>query len=125
LDMTPDASITTMTATGFAATVPTPSYWAARMGNLVILNVAAFTGTSNSTSFGLGTLPVAYRPARTQVIALAGITLENNSASVLTCGVTIASTGVLAMVLNGSSAGWTSSGTKGANNGFTVCYNLL
>jgi hypothetical protein len=92
---------------------------------MVILNVGAFTGTSNSTSFGLGTLPASFRPARTQVIALAGIGLENNTASVLTCGVNIASTGVLTMALNGSSTGWTSSGTKGADNGFTVCYNLI
>ena len=56
----------TLTATGFSGGAPSGTTKYIRVGSLVLLTIPAIFGTSNATSFTLGTIPAALRPASTQ-----------------------------------------------------------
>lgn len=111
----------TVTGTGFAATAPTGTAYWARYGNIVVLNLPAFNGTSNSTSFGLTGLPAAIQPPRPNNVAVNF--LEDNGAAT-TGAAQINGSAITFFKGTSTSASWTASGTKGLSAANTVVYQL-
>lgn len=115
----------TGTLTGFAAGPSVACRWQ-RFGNMVMLTVGTGNSTSNSTSFGMSGLPADIRPTAgftTQRKPLAYQTLADNSVALTTAlTVSVETGGTLVFYTNGSSTGFTASGTKGVNQLFVITY---
>lgn len=99
-------------------------------GSFVSLNLpySAFTSTANS--FTYAGLPAILQPATNKVLPL-GV-MQNNTAVASNAQAWLGSTGTITFLLNGSSSGWTTSGTKGCGFlsgplqiGNSICYSLL
>lgn len=122
IDMTPDQGTFTGTITG-CTTSPTGTCRWVRIGQLVMLFIPIITGTSNATTFTMTGLPAAIQPARTMMFPVGD--LEN--ASVFTgtfAGQVAAASGTVTFFFNGSSSGFTNTGTKGFSSEQVVCWTL-
>lgn len=114
----------TATLNGVTAAV-TGSVLYRQTGHLVTLYVtSALTGISNSTGTSISGMPVSIRPVATQVVT--SVNMEDNgatiggTASIATSGVVTFGTGI-----NGNTAGFTASGTKGLQAGWSVTYSVV
>jgi hypothetical protein len=102
-------------------------------GNTVNINLPYCAFTSTATTFSLTGMPAGLQPATNKVIPLA---VMQNNGSLITTGAAAFSTGaygsgVIQLLNNGNSAGWTASGVKGIGYqsglfqiGVTLGYNL-
>jgi hypothetical protein len=113
----------TGTATGMSGTVNATVRYQ-RIGNIVILNSGALSGTSNATSFTMTGIPAGIAPSQhTGPIATAAC--SDNSAIVNDVSAFITASGTtLTFQKSGNSSGFTASGSKGFALGFTVTYML-
>lgn len=98
----------TLTATGMT-TSPTGTAYATRIGRIVYLTIPFITGTSNSTSFTLTGIPSGWQGIRSENCPLA--ISDNNTVNEYD-NYAVPNAGTITMYRNGSSTGWTSSGTK-------------
>jgi len=114
--------------TGFAATAPAPTCYYAKAGNLVVLYIPTFSGTSNATSFTITSVPSAIQPIRAQTHDVIDYGITDNSAtltrasgSYISCTVSGSS---VTLYKNNSAFGFTNSGTKGVAVAFPLVYLL-
>lgn len=116
----------TGTLAGFSGTAPSDTCRYTRIGDAVVLWVppgsGGFNGTSNASSMIMSGVPAAIRPARTQYCAIPDVT--DNGSIVTGAHVAVSSIGEVTFFLDGSSTGFTSSGTKGTAHGFAISYLL-
>lgn len=118
----------TGTLTGYASP-PTGTIRYCAMGGIVALYVptaaSGFSGTSNATSMTITGMPAAIKPARTQIVQFPGVgdnsALIGDGEQILA---QIGTDGVITFLINGSSTGFTASGTKGTGLGGTITYLL-
>jgi hypothetical protein len=87
------------------------------------------TGTSNSTSYKLGSVPSYLVPASGRIgdISVADGCLVDNGTAILVAGgsaAIAASDGVSAIVFSKNAASWTASGSKGTNSTFQLVFSL-
>lgn len=127
VDLTPDTNTYTGTLTGVNATV-TNTMKVSRQGNITcIYTDTDFTGTSNSNAMTItGTIPAGFAPAANRVVAV-GNMQDNGVSSQIVGQATIAAGGTITLAkLNAtpvaSSTNWTTSGTKGINAGWSMCF---
>lgn len=121
VNMSPDTGTFTETyATGFTTTPTASAVWT-KMGNLVCLVLPTLSATSNATGFTITGLPTVIQAVRTQRVSIGGI--QDNGTIVGTGGVSVTNSGTLTMTFNGSSTGFTGTGTKGLTAS-TFCYIL-
>jgi hypothetical protein len=119
VDITPDASSFTETyATGFTTTPTATAIWS-RNGNQTCLFLPTLSATSNATGFTITGLPAVIQPTRTQRISLGGV--QDNGTLSGSGGIQVTASGTLTLILNGNSAGFTATGTKGLT-ATTFCY---
>ncbi len=125
VDATVDTGTVTLTPTG--VTSPSPATvtgtWA-RFGNLVIWQIPACTGTSNSTAFTFtGTIPSAIVPETTR---WSPVTLIEDAGSVSAAQMSASVSGsAISFAKNGSTSGFTNSATtKGISSNTSFAYNL-
>lgn len=111
----------TGTITGVTATIQGPVLYR-QTGHLVTLYLsAALTGISNSTGLTLTGMPVGIKPGNAQVVG--SFNMEDNgatiggTASVSTAGVVTFGSGI-----NGNVSGFTATGTKGLQAGWSITY---
>lgn len=110
----------TITLTGVSGTVTaTASY--VRTGRQVSLALPQITGTSNSNAATVTGLPAGIRPTFEQIV-WGGFWLNNGAFASQRVDAVVTNTGTLVFYLNGSSTGWTSSGTKGLNGTCILSY---
>lgn len=128
--VTSNGSFTGTLSNGFTTT-PTGTIYYRKVNNIVHLwATAALIGTSSSGVFTLSGLPVALRPASTKLV-LTGAVRDNGVEQMLAQAI-VAATGDIdfrlaavsgtSVVANGS--GFTTSGSKGINQGWTISYAL-
>ena len=115
----------TTTATGITETAREWTVTWERIGRLLLLEITgSFSGgTSNATSFLFpGPAPVEIRPVTTAVRPSPAGTLLNNGVIEPGLQAVMELDGSITWYRNGSSSGWTNTGTKGfgANPSFTV-----
>lgn len=121
IDMTPDQSTFTGTLTGLTTSPTTTCSWV-RMGNLVTIKFTSATGTSNANTFTVtGTIPSSITPTTPALIAVPVGGLEDNTVVSNTFACLVGSN-VITFFLNGSSTGFTNSGTKGIFSAFQITY---
>lgn len=111
----------TATITGMTATVTGTAYYTI-IGNTVILDLPALTGTSNTTGCTITGLPAAIQPATTKTFAV--ITEDSTSAqlSIMQLG---GGTGTITLWRQATPlVTFTNSGTKGLSSGASVSYTL-
>lgn len=101
----------TVTLTGVSGTV-TGSASYVRHGRHVALVIPQLTGTSDSTAMTLTGMPAAITPSFEQV-TWGGLVTNNGAVAPQRCDAFLATSGVISLALNGSTTGWTSSGSKG------------
>ena len=121
LDDYQENNAATLTATGMT-TSPTGTLEYTIIGDTVIANIPAISGTSNSTSFTLTGLPAEATPAAGK--ACVAIVQDNGAAAVAgLCE--IGSSGVITFgaTLNTTTTSFTASGTKGCRQ-CMVCWKL-
>jgi hypothetical protein len=126
----PGCTSSTWTATpGGFSSVAAQTLKYSKCGNIVVVLVPQFTGTSNSTSFSIGALPAAIQPLSTQA-AFCG-SMEDNSVGFLeaTAVVSGGSIGfslwtVVSTHIQESSIAWSSVGTKGNSNPCAIAYSV-
>lgn len=119
-----DQTIFTGTLTGMTTTIQ-GNVNVNRVGSLVIIDItAAITGTSNTTAMTMTGVPAAYRPT-TSARILASVGMQDNGAqvggvaSISTAGVITFGTGI-----NNNTTGFTASGFKGLQAGWTLAYAI-
>lgn len=127
VDMTPATSSYTGTLTGITATV-TNTMKVSRQGNITcVWTDTDFTGTSNTNAMTItGTFPTGFAPAANRVVAV-GNMQDNGVSNQIVGQATIAAGGTIALAkLNAtpqaSTSNWTTSGTKGINAGWSMCF---
>lgn len=101
------------TLTGCSATTQGTVLWT-KIGNVVILNIASIFGPSNTTACTLLGLPANLQPL-TQNVILPVASFQDNSTqliSTVTAAIS-AGSGSIVFAKNGSTTGFTASGTKG------------
>jgi hypothetical protein len=118
--LTVDSGTFTGTLTGMTATVNTTCTFF-RIGKFVAIFLGVGAGTSNATTFTMTGLPAEFQPAANTYVC-GGVSLENNGLSVLGSA-DISPSGTISFYNGAFGATWTSSGTKGMNNG--LVYYLL
>lgn len=64
----------TISTTGFSGTAPSGTAKYQKIGNMVILNIPALSGTSNSTAFTLTGLPAHIRPSSAKSAGMVPVT---------------------------------------------------
>jgi hypothetical protein len=117
----------TFSGTGYASLTTTVRW--SRNGNAVTFDIAAFTGTSNSTSLQMTGIPAALAPARNQLFPVPdGLATDNSVVLTVSGGhaVTVGFSGggtALTFFKDGNSTNWTASGTKACGL-LTFTYNL-
>ena len=99
-------------------------------GNIVTLTIGAASGTSNADTFTITGLPAAIQPSATsQYARLASYFAENNGAALTASSEVLAevdpASGTITLWLNGSAAGWATSGAKGFTEAQTFQYGIL
>lgn len=97
------------TIAGFDGSPVSTTVWYTRIGNAVIFSIPAFSGTSNSTTMTVGSLPAEIAPLSTKVIPV--IVRDNGVNSV--GYVSIATNGLMTFAKDATGAVFTNSGTKG------------
>mgnify|MGYP000886454344 CR=1 FL=1 len=114
-----DTSFVMSGTTGWTTT-PSMSVHATKVGNLVVMRFGAMTATSNTAGMTITGIPVGWRPSFTESFAVP-FTTDNGLESIggVYCAVNIS--GDMTCYRTGS---WTSSGTKGFANEFTVAYQM-
>jgi len=122
----PDKGTYTGVATGFAATAPTVTMIWARNGNLVTMQIAAFSGTSNATGFTIpGTnIPNSIQPARAQTFVVSGLINAGTHETSVDSYLSLGTGGTMTLFKANSSSGWTNTGTKGFAQSVTFTYLL-
>lgn len=124
VDMSPDSSTFTMTYTGYASPPTCTASWA-RVGKLVVLSFCIASATSNANTLTATGIPAAIRPTTTQFMGPSCPSLTDNGAGiVVTCAVSVNSSGVATFFNIGNPNGWTITGSKGVNSVITVTYGL-
>jgi hypothetical protein len=95
----------------FTGVAPSGSVMCTRDADSIALEIPAISGTADpgSTAFTLGTLPVNFRPSRTQTFTIRG---TDNSVAIVVI-LTIATSGVMTLATGLAGGAWTASGTKG------------
>lgn len=117
------AQSATLTATGMT-TSPTCTVTYRIMGNVAIVNVPAVSGTSNANTFTLTGWPSVIQPVSKAFKIMCPCT---NNGAIATDAYAILSPftpGVLTLIMNQSSTGWTNSGMKGLDVGFSGAFIL-
>jgi hypothetical protein len=117
-----------LTASGFTGTVTTTCNVSQR-GNIIVLNLVPFTGTSNSNTMDLGALPVKFRPSSER---WSGVIRCLDNTTAVSAAPSIATNGVIGFQIEKVSGafviqtnvGFTSSGTKGVPSYMTIVYRL-
>jgi hypothetical protein len=128
--VTSAGSFTGILSNGFTTT-PTGTIYYRKVNNIVHLwATAALVGTSNSGVFTMSGLPVELRPASTKLVVCGAV--RDNAVEQMLAQAIIAATGDIdfrlaavsgtSVVANGS--GFTGSGSKGINQGWTISYAL-
>lgn len=120
----------TMTGTGFSGTAPSvTATYAVLGGSLAVVNIpTGLFGASNATSFGLSGIPTVLQPpTQNPVVSLPWV---ENAGSVVNSGVSLSiinASNTWYVLLNGSQAGFTSSGAKGFSQaqGNVISYLIL
>ncbi len=111
LDAYFESATYTATLTG-CLTSPTGDIRLVRSDNIVVAYIPIITATSNTTDCTLtGTMPVGFRPARTQ--DLVSRAMDNGANGV--CGYRINTSGLIELFFGASLSVFTNSGTKGVN----------
>ncbi len=98
----------TGTATGMT-TAPTGTFKYTLIGNAVILDMPAITGTSNATTFTITGAPVAIRPTTAKEIIVR--ISDNGGAQTISLG-TMGTNGTLTLYTNAAGGAFTNTGTK-------------
>ena len=123
---TSDTGTYTGTMTGLT-TSPTGTVRWSRSGNIVIITMpsSSLSGTSNSTSCTVtGALPATIQPNTSQYCQPL-VRFLDNSIVVTTCGVLMSSgSSTITFTKDGSTSGFTASGSKGINTTMTFVYCL-
>jgi hypothetical protein len=122
----------TATLSGFSGTVTGTVNYKKTGGLVTLYTTANIGGTSNSGLFGFSGIPAALWPATSQKIACSSITDNGNGpligqASISnagTCDINLARTDVYANQVYAHPTGFTSSGLKLLNVGWSVTYSL-
>lgn len=127
VDLTPATNSYTGTLTGVNATV-TNTMKVSRQGNIVcVWTDTDFTGTSNTNALTItGTFPTGFAPAANRVVAV-GNMQDNGVSNQIVGQATVAAGGTISLAkLNAtpqaSTSNWTTSGTKGVNAGWSMCF---
>ena len=131
--VTSSGTFTGTLSTGFA-TPPTGTVSYRKINNVVTLFIGGtgITGTSNGTGLEMTGLPAALRPTNAKIVPTAALQDNSNQQH---CGeVTISSGGTLtfriartdvtANFVRNSASGFTNSGGKGLNAGWSITYGL-
>ena len=140
IDVTGTASIASLVLSGVAltqssgtftatlsgcTTTPTSQAIYAQIGNLVVIAIAAITGTSNSTSMGITGLPASIQPARAQMLAMPYDFIDNGGLVVGTVAAQMESgSGGIVFFIGGSSTGWGNTLIKGLTTTIVFFYLL-
>lgn len=113
----------TLTGTGFTAGVTATARYQ-RIGNHVMMQVDAFSGTSNATTFtGTGVPAIIQAATATGPLAIAAC--ADNSGIINDCSALIsAGSGTITFQRATGAAGWTSANTKGWALGFTLSWKI-
>lgn len=126
-DITSAAGFTSGTFIGTltgCTTAPTGTLYFSQVGDSVTLYVPVLTATSNANTCDIIGIPAALQPARAQSCAVIPFAFVNNGTTGASLNIWASPTGG-ALVLNYQSAtGWTTTGTKGVNQSFTITYLL-
>jgi hypothetical protein len=117
----------TGTLTGISGTDPTQTINYVRVGSLVTLNIpnagSGFSGTSDSTSMTITGMPVAIRPSAARVCPFPAV---GDNGNLIGDGeavwAEVGTGGTITFYINGSSTGFTASGTKGTSAGGCISY---
>lgn len=80
--------------------------------------------TSTATTFSVGTLPTAARPAHAQTVNFAPTAEDNGTIAGFTFSGVVNTSGTVTFLKNNSSTGWTATGQKGVTTDTTFCYFL-
>lgn len=128
VEITPASGSFTGTLTGFG-TDPTPTVYYDKVGPLVVLHIAADAfGTSDASELILTGLPAAIQPAKSVRVATDA---RDNGGSSKPAMAEIRDSEpdrVYFYLYNGTSysvSAWTSSGSKGLSEGWTITYSVL
>lgn len=108
----------TLTATGMT-TSPTGTAAFVKTGNMVVMQIPAISGTSNTTAFTLTGVPTAFRPSTSRMFNFIGS--DNGGASFFGRAV-LDTGGVITLYTTAGSGAWTSSGTKQTASIYSVSY---
>jgi hypothetical protein len=125
------SSAVTMTLTGVSGSAPTGTLNFTVNGHAATVEVPFMTGPSNAVAMTMTGLPTYLQPARQQNVSIPDLVCEDNSVLVGVVNGSGAyaqinpSSSAITFLKNGSSNGWTGSGTKGLTNNFTTTYNLI
>lgn len=115
----------TITATGFSSFTGGTAQWV-KVGNgansVVSLIIPGGTGTSNANTFTINNLPAAIQPASPKYVAGGGTVTDNGTPQ--TNYQTLFSSNLITFLLNGSTTGWTASGTKGPSQNLSFTYSM-
>ncbi len=115
----------TATLTGFGSN-PTGTIHYRISGGMVMLwnETGLISSTSDATAFTMEAIPAALRP--TAAVFAPCIALRDNGANAGSCGVTINISGILTFATDQplNVSGWTGSGIKGIEQGWTLMYPL-
>lgn len=126
VDMSPDTGTFTATFNGFTAGVSCTATWA-KMGKVVVLTVCPATGTSNVNTFTITGIPAEIQPIALspEYLAIPVYSLEDNGTSTNDpLAFLVASSGTMTLMKGDLTTGWTTSGTKGIRQQFTVTYQI-
>lgn len=121
LDDYQESSFTATAATGLTTT-PTATWTYTKIGNLVVLNIAILTGTSNSTAFTVTGLPADIQPANAKRCAVR--IQDNGTAEVWGMLGFRAASGTIDVYPNANGDNWTNVNAK-ALDACSVCYTLV
>ena len=97
----------TATLTG-CTTAPTYTVYATKVGNVVTLNIPAWTGTSNATTKTFTGMPASLRPTNAQGFLMA---TQNNTATQVVSQCTVEASGVIDFRATAAGGAFTASGT--------------
>lgn len=114
--LTPDTFTATLTG---CTTAPTGSVKYSKVGNVIVMDVPAFTATSNATTKSLTGAPVAVRPAAQKIFVGVG---RDNGGAYSAVEIVLETTGVINFYYNFENA-WTGSGGFGVRQ-FSLSYTL-
>lgn len=103
-------------------TVPTATIWWTKIAGVVHLTIGAMQGISNVDTCSIAGLPSVLKPAA-QYHEVPLATMLDNTSPFIGASAQISAAGAIVLLKNGSSTGWTPSGTKGFFGVQDLCYN--